>query len=118
MSITKEEELSLQNLGDGAAIEMFNEELQSVLNNIVDPNTNPKQSREVILKVKITPDEDRQIGTVSVQCKPNLAPAREFLTTCIIGRLGKKGEAREIKAAQTTIFDDQGKVTPIDQGKE
>ena len=102
---TKEEPVSLTNLGEGAAIELFNEELQKVLDNIVDPNTKPKQAREVVLRVKITPDEERDIGDIEITCISKPAPAKGFTTKCILGRTGKHGEARELQSAQTSFLD-------------
>lgn len=51
--------LGLENLKDGAAVEMLNDELQRVLANIQDVNTDSKQVRELNLKIKIKPSEGR-----------------------------------------------------------
>ena len=40
--------VSLTNLGNGAAVELFDHELQKVLANIDDPNTDPKEKRKII----------------------------------------------------------------------
>lgn len=111
---TKEEPLSLSNLGDGAALEMFEEELQKVLDNIVDPNTKAKSPREITLKIRITPDDERQLGMVELICTSKMTPARSFNTNCLLGRVGRRGEAREIKTAQTS-FIDKDKVVQIDR---
>lgn len=114
---TKDEKISLTNLRDGAAIEMFDFELQRILDNIVDPNTNPKTKREVVLKVSITPDENREIGDIEITCTPKLAGQKSAMAKIIIGRTGKKGEGRELVTAQQGLFQDTDKVIYI-EGRE
>ena len=114
---TKDEKVSLVNLKDGAAIEMFDYELQRILDNIVDPNTNPETKREVTLKVSIKPDENREIGAVEITCVPKLAGQKSEMARIIIGRTGNRGEGRELVTAQQEMFQDPDKVIPID-GKE
>ena len=47
---TNEEKLTLSNLGNGAAVELFGIELRRVLKDVMDPNTDPKAVREITLK--------------------------------------------------------------------
>lgn len=84
--------LSLENLGDGAAIERFDLALQEVLNNIQDVNTDAKKARSVTLKVTITPNEDRQIGYLSVDVNAKIVPITAFKTTVFMGK-GSDGDA-------------------------
>jgi len=114
---TKDEKVSLLNLKEGAAIEAFDHELQRVLDNIVDPNTNPETKREVILKVSIKPDENRDIGEVQIDCTPKLAGQKSVMTKIVVGRIGSKGEAREFVTQQQDLFSGSDKVIPI-EGKE
>jgi hypothetical protein len=75
-----EQFVSLENLGGGAgkdtsaAIELFNAEFQRVLDNIADENTKPTAAREVNLKIKIKPDEDRELCKVEIHANSKLAP--------------------------------------------
>ena len=50
-----QEFFTLTEIGRGAAVERFDLELQKVLDNIQDPNTDPKKARSVFLKFTITP---------------------------------------------------------------
>ena len=110
---TREDPMSLTNLGDGAAIEQFDEELQKVLDNIVDPNTEAKQVRKIILTVSIKPDDDRSIGEICIECDSRKGPQLKFFTKCLIGRTGKHGEARELDVQQKSFIDREGNVVPI-----
>ncbi|MBC2741569.1 MAG: hypothetical protein HGJ93_00590 [Desulfosarcina sp.] len=79
-----DEKLSLSNLGGGAAIERFDDELRAVLDNIADPNTVENAAREVVLKVKIKPKE-RDYARVEIICSSKLAPADSYNTNIYIG---------------------------------
>ena len=50
---------SLSDLMDGSVEERFNAELDKVWQNVFDPNTDPKKTRTLTLKVKIIPNERR-----------------------------------------------------------
>lgn len=113
--IQEEDVVSLLNLGRGAAIERFDDELQRVLNNIVDPNTT-EQVREVNLKVKIKPNGDRDFCTVDVLCSSKLAPSEPFQTRMFVGRTNKGAVATEHNPQQLQLEMDQANkpsVVPI-----
>ena len=87
-----EEKVSLDTIGQGAAVERFNLALQEVFNNIQDANTSPKAAREVTLKLKIKPDENREIGDVSVEIVSKLASVMPFIVRFFLGRDHKTGK--------------------------
>ena len=117
---TAEEKINLSNLGDGAANELFERELDRVLKDILDPNTEATAQREINLKLLFKPDDERDLGATGIKVSSKLAGSRVFVTKVAFGR-DKSGhvEAREIFSGQQTLFDDDGKekVTPI-IGKE
>lgn len=94
MGFTEEERASLLTLARGAAIERFDDEMQRVLDNIVDPNTRDGV-REVNLKVKIKPDANRVTGGVEIICTSKTQPAQVCSTMFYIGRQGTRGVAYE-----------------------
>lgn len=99
---TEEEKASLLTLARGAAIEQFDDELQRVLNNIVDPNTK-EGVREVNLKVKIKPDANRVTGAVEIICTSKTQPAHPCSTMFYIGKQGGKGVAFEHNPEQLNM---------------
>lgn len=100
------QEVSLATLGDGAAIERFDLALQEVLDNIQDINTDPKKAREVVMKVKISPDQDRAVGKVSVEVVTKIAPVIPFGTHVFMGKNASgRGIACEVDPKQGGIFD-------------
>ena len=72
--------VTLDTLGRGAALELFQREFNNVLENIMDPNTSDIAKRSITLKVEIKPDADRSMGAVSIQCKSALAPVKDCMT--------------------------------------
>jgi len=114
--LTDERLVSLETMNGGAAIELFNEELQKVLNNIGDPNTKPDAAREINLKVKIKPDEKRRYADVSMQTTTKLAPVRETTT---VFWLGKDPRTKQMVASERNMdqlsLDDipENKPTPV-----
>jgi uncharacterized protein YuzE len=76
--------VDLNSFANGAMAERFNQELQKVLDNIVDPNTDPKKSRRVTLTVTITSNENRELANVSVKADSKLSPARNIETQLLM----------------------------------
>jgi len=103
----EERSLSLETLGQGAAVERFNLALQDVLTNIQDVNTPAKTKRVVTLKATISPTEDRDIGNIVVEVVPKLAPIKPFdvRVRVFMGRdKDGKGRATEYISPQAGLF--------------
>lgn len=81
-----QEKLTLDNLGNGGAKELFEEELQTVLDNILDPNTEAKAKRKLTLEVTFCPSSDRDSAETEVVCKTKLAPMNGANATIFVGR--------------------------------
>lgn len=107
--------VSLKTLGSGAAMELFDAELQRVLDNIVDINTPANKTRKIVLEVAIKPDIDREWGQVTIQAKSTLAPNEAYSTKFILGKSQGRGFAEEYAPKQMTL--DENKVVPL-TGKE
>jgi len=86
----EEVKLSLLNLKDGAAVEMFDRQLQRVYNNIGDVNTSLKE-REIVLKVKIKPSKDRSLLAILIECPPAKLAGQEIEETTADLRLDERG---------------------------
>ena len=77
---------SLDNLMSGAVSERFNDELQKVLQNVLDPNTDPKKKRKLQFVVTVAPNEKRDAAEFSVDVKASLAPPVPVSTSVYIGK--------------------------------
>lgn len=117
-------DLDLSNLADGGIQEKVDLEMKKVFENIHDLNTEPKSKRKVTITLELTPDENREVITISSSVKSNLAPLTDVTTTILTGRnVDGRVEAKELKSRTKgqTYFDvDDGKFkddvgTPIEE---
>ena len=105
--------VSFETIGYGAAIERADLKLSRVLKNIQDPNTSPKAVREINIKIKIKPSEDRGAGQVEIQATSKLAPVIEHVTQVYIGK-DMTGAPEISEIIVTDLFDQVGaNVTPM-----
>ncbi|KFZ32144.1 replication terminator protein [Anoxybacillus flavithermus] len=112
--------IDLNNFADGAVAERFNQELQKVLENIADPNTDPKKPRKVTLTVTLKADEKRDLAMVSVTAKSTLVPATPIETKLVMD-YDSKGRitGAELKSGikGQTYIDEDGEISD-DQGNK
>lgn len=111
--------VSLDNLGHGAAAEMFQAELARVIANISDPNTKPEALRGVTLTLKIKPNKDRTFCAVEIGCVGKLANIQPFETQMYVGMDKGKGVASEYNPAQgnLTTKNADGEIVDIQTGQ-
>lgn len=109
---------SLDKLLGGAVAEMFSKEMVKVAENVLDPNTKPDAEREILISVKVKPDEERDIANMSAQVKSKLAPHiaatgrmmfdRDREGNAICGEFGTGANSNQVEIAidgdgQTTL---------------
>lgn len=101
---SKERRVCLETLREGAAVERFNDELQVVLANMVDPNTSYKPKRSITLTVTFAPEEDRRGADIEIKCVSKLAPPKPVDGYAYIGK-DENGEiiAREYNPDQPEL---------------
>lgn len=79
---------SLDELMDGGVRERFNDALRKVWANIFDPNTSPKNVREIQLKVKIKPNKRLDAADFNVEVTTKLAPPEPLSQTVMLQLVG------------------------------
>jgi hypothetical protein len=67
-------EVSLNLLGAGKAVEQFDYQLKKAIENCTDPNTDSDVNRVITLKVTIKPSPDRKDASLFFQTSAKLAP--------------------------------------------
>lgn len=65
----------------GAILEVADYELQKILDNINDINTDPKRKRTMTIKVELTPSADRKKITMATKVISKLEPTNPIETT-------------------------------------
>lgn len=107
------EKLNLAKMAQGAFMEQFSMELDKVLENIKDPNTDPIKTRKVTLTATLKANEQREVATFEVQVKSTLEPARPASTMIIVDKT-TDGQvvAAELKSGREgqAFIDTDGKV--------
>jgi len=88
--------LSLETLCGGGALEALHHEVQTVLDNIADPNTDAKKVREVRMTIKIKPNEHRNMADVTVQASSKIIPAAPLSSAILIDKEGGRTIAAEV----------------------
>ncbi|MDQ0340246.1 uncharacterized protein YuzE [Caldalkalibacillus uzonensis] len=112
--------IDLSNFANGAVAERFNQELAKVLENIADPNTDPKKARKLQLTLTIKADENRDIANVSIQTKTTLVPAKDIETKIIMDTDGEGNVVgAELKSGMKgqMYIDDEGDIAD-DRGQK
>lgn len=79
---------SLLDLMDGGVKELADLNLQRVLENMRDVNTDPKKARSITVKFTFAGNEDRDSVALRVQVESKLAPVKPAETTLDIGNEG------------------------------
>lgn len=110
-----EQFVTLVSLGQGAALEKFQDTLDRVLENILDPNTKATAVRSVTLTVTFKPDEDRSFANAVIDVKGKLAPPKPVGTAIYIGKRGGLAVATERDARQMKLDDN---VVGIKEGQK
>ncbi len=103
--------VDLNNFADGGLSEKFNDELQKVLENIADPNTDPTKVRSVTVTVSLKGDKKRELATTTIRATSKLAPYEDIETQIIMDRDSKgKVVGKELKSGVKgqTYFDEEG----------
>jgi hypothetical protein len=78
-------QLSLTTIAEGAAIEMFDEAMQKIIENVQDPNTTLKP-RTIQLTVKVTPSKNRHFIETDIAIANKLAGQVSVQATAVIER--------------------------------
>lgn len=115
--MSKKEMVTLENLGGGAASEMFQGSLEKVIENIINPNTKAETTRVITLKMKVKPDKkQRTLCVIELSCEEKLATVLPFETAMFVGMDQGVVAATEYAPKQETLFD-QSTEKPTGEGK-
>lgn len=78
--------IHIGSIARGAAIELFEKALTQVTDNIADKSIDATASREIILKFKFKPDEDRRCAQVVTTAVTKLAGCEEHVSKIYLGK--------------------------------
>lgn len=107
------EGVTLESIGGGALSEQFAAELERVLANIADPNTDPKSKRQITIALTFKPGRDRDNAAVEIKCGSKLAGILTVNTQLFMGRQKGKLIAVENDPRQSSLFDQPEAAKPL-----
>lgn len=116
----EEKIIDLNSFANGALSERCNTDIQKILENIADPNTDAKKVRKLTVTISFHADNERDVVVTSVVSKPTLAPAKPIESKLMMD-LDSRGKVTgaELKSGikGQTFMDDHGDVAD-DQGNK
>lgn len=86
------EKASILEMAKGAIMEQVNGEISKIVDNIIDPNTEAKKKRQLVLTIDFLPSADRSVVSVSASAKCKLQCANSIQTSLYVGVNGSTGE--------------------------
>lgn len=84
--------INLEELVSGALQEQFSKSFEKIIENLQNPNTPYKNSREITIKLKFTQNEHRDDVKCAIQVSEKLAPQAPMETAFAIGKDLRTGE--------------------------
>lgn len=88
---------SILEMSNGAILERVDREIGPVIDNILDPNTDPVKKRKLTVTLELKPDSERRTIQVMTTAKSTLVPTTPIVTNLYIaGGLGGELEVVEM----------------------
>lgn len=108
------EKVSLENILVGAVTEKFEYELKKVKANITDPNTDWKKAREITIKIRFSPNEDRNKLSTTASVASKLCPVKDSVGVISMTQQNGKLEMFQEMSQELPLFpDDEMEVMDI-----
>ena len=83
---TEEKAKSILEMGRGAIMERVDYEMAKVIENILDENTKATGVRELTVKIKLMPDDKREVIKVDTVASSKLQPTNSIVTALYLGK--------------------------------
>jgi len=111
----RSDEVSLNTIKGGAAVEKFDYALHRVLENIDDPNVDADAERAITLVVKMKPSPDRDEVAYTIDVKTKLAQPKSDGGMMYVGRRSGALVAVDYNPKQPDMFDPErgADITPL-----
>jgi len=82
--------MNIADIARGALVEQVDVEIEKVIKNIIDPNTDIKKKRKITIVLEFkTDDEKRDISEVTFNVKSDLAPQKKVSTLIVFDKNNK-----------------------------
>lgn len=105
--------LTIDTVARGAAAELFDHAMAEVVENILDENRSPGETRKITLTFDIKPNKDLSAANINVQVKTSLAPVVKTESVMFIRKERGKAKAYAHNFDENEMFDEEGNVKSI-----
>lgn len=109
-----EQKITLITMAGGAVEELFERELARITTDILDLNTEATAVREISIKIKVKPDENRNFGSVAVIVDSKNGSPKGIGAIFSFGRQGGRAVVAEFEPNQKPLFDQVGPRPVVD----
>lgn len=112
-------EVDLNTFAGGALLDRVNNDMQKIMENIYDPNTDATKARKLNITITLNPDKNREVIATDLVTKITLASASSVSTTMLVGKDVNTGKVvgRELASgAKGQTYFDKGGVIRTDEG--
>lgn len=107
--------LNIGNVCGGAVPELFEHEMQKMLKNVADLNTDPEAKRSITLEFTFKPAPDRKSAVVKLLCKAKHAGVNAVAGSVFMSTAQGSVQAFTEDPRQTTLFAAEPTATPSKQ---
>ena len=106
---------NMEEFANGELSRQINRDIETVMRNIADPNTEAKAARKITVTIGFKSNEQRDFITTSVNSKPTVAPALGAVTALGLIKDLETGEVegRTVDTATGEIAEESGKVIDL-----
>ena len=88
---------SILDMAMGAIKERADYEMARIIDNILDPNTDPKKKRKLVLTLELVPDSERKTIGVNCTAKSTLAATNPVCTSMYVTAAPGTGEVQVVE---------------------
>lgn len=113
-----EQPVTISTIGNGVLHELFDRELERVVADILDLNSEAEAKRTITIKVSIFPDENRGFGSVDLEVSSTLGKPKPAGSLMYFGRKNGQIIAVENTPQQSEMFDKLGPRPVVDFNKQ
>lgn len=106
--------VTISTIANGALFELVDRELERVVADILDLNTEAEAKRSVSIKITIAPDKNRGFGVAMIEVSSSLGKPKPVGSTMFFGRKNGKIVVLENATQQGEMFDKLGPRPVVD----
>lgn len=112
--------VNLSEMDNGSLQQRFESELEKVILNIIDPNTDETKKRKIQINIEVVPKGNRDEVEFAMEVKSTLQPRKKVYANILVDSDGAGAYANELRSGVPgqTFFDPDDSKLKTDVGEE